>query len=147
MIPLNTPATEGALLVRENLSGIAAAEIYADYQKVFPHWPEVPPPGLKVAVDSHTMGYVKEAVYREASGQVLAQGVAMATLNVRGAAAGPAVTAGVPEFLVDPGMNLTDPTNQQFLREESVSVAQTDVTWLEHKRTCQGRCPLAGPET
>ncbi|MGC0407575.1 hypothetical protein RKD31_000818 [Streptomyces sp. SAI-163] len=110
--------------VRGNLSGIAAAEIYADYHKVFPHWPDVPPPGLKVAVDSHTMGYVKEAVYREASGQVLAQGVAMATLNVPGAAAGPAVTAGVPEFLVDPGMNLTDPTNQQFLRDAGITDTQ-----------------------
>ncbi|MEV4046603.1 hypothetical protein [Streptomyces sp. NPDC049744] len=106
------------------LPEIAAAAIYEDYRAMFPQWPEVPPPGLKVAVDSATMDYMKEAVYGAMSGQMLGQGPAMATLNVPGAQAGPVTTADVPGFLADPGMDLTDPASEQFRRSAGITDPQ-----------------------
>ncbi|WP_267717300.1 hypothetical protein [Streptomyces sp. CoH17] len=106
------------------LPEIAAAAIYEDYRAMFPQWPEVPPPGLKVAVDSATMGYMKEAVYGAMSGQMLGQGPAMATLNVPGAQAGLVTTADVPGFLADPGMDLTDPASEQFRRSAGITDPQ-----------------------
>ncbi|MEW1762552.1 hypothetical protein AB0393_39480 [Streptomyces cyaneofuscatus] len=123
-MPLQRAAEEagrgGAGQVEGYLPELAAATIYADYREVFPQWPEVPPPGLKVAVDSTTMDYVREVVY----GQVRGQGPAMATLNVPGAPAGSVTTADVPGFLADPGMDLTDPASEQFWRSAGITDPQ-----------------------
>ncbi|MFF7987749.1 hypothetical protein ACFZDK_53460 [Streptomyces sp. NPDC007901] len=76
---------------------VAAAQIYMDYQQtVFSHWPQLPPPGLKVAVHPETVG------------QALERGAVMVTLNVPDAVAEPAGAASVPALLADPGLDLTD---------------------------------------
>ncbi|WP_267717284.1 hypothetical protein [Streptomyces sp. CoH17] len=122
--------------------------IYADYREVFPQWPEVPPQGLKVAVDSATMDLVRESVYGAVSGQVVGQGPAMATLNVPGAQAGPVTTAGVPGFLADPGMDLTDPASEQFRRSAGITdpqygeAAAVQEGFLQHH---VGEDPLSPP--
>ncbi|WP_267717422.1 hypothetical protein [Streptomyces sp. CoH17] len=122
--------------------------IYEGYRAVFPQWPEVPPPGLRVAVDSTTMDYVKEAVYGEASGQVPGLGPAMATLNVPGAQAGPVATADVPGFLADPLMDLTDHASQQFTRTAGITDPQYDQAAAVQERFLQEHLeadPLSPP--
>ncbi len=110
--------------VRGNLSGIAAVNIYMIYREVFSHWPQDPPSGLRIAVDSHTMNDAKETVYGEVSRQLPALGAAIAILNVPGIQAEPVTTADMPGFLIDPGMDLTDSANQQLLHSAGIAKTQ-----------------------
>jgi hypothetical protein len=110
--------------VRGNLSGISAVNIYMIYREIFPHWPQDPPSGLRIAVDSHTMNDAKETVYGEVSRQLPALGAVIATLNVPGIQAEPVATADMPGFLIDPGMDLTDSANQQFLHSAGIANTQ-----------------------
>ncbi|MEV5646391.1 hypothetical protein AB0L67_40980 [Streptomyces flaveolus] len=73
---------------------IVALEVYGDYQQRSPGWPQLPPEGLRVAVDADVA-------------RVQGRDVAVVELNVPQPAAGLS-SAGVPPLLADPSLDLDD---------------------------------------
>ncbi|TXL83398.1 hypothetical protein, partial [Streptomyces sp. IB2014 016-6] len=85
---------------RERVGSLApsvAAEMYADYQRLHPDWPEVPPKGLKFAVDpeSAELKSTKAALVVSFETQQTGQS---------------ASASSVPPFLADPYLDLDNST-------------------------------------
>ncbi|MFD4702092.1 hypothetical protein [Streptomyces niveus] len=88
---------------------IVAAEMYVDYQRLQPDWPEVPPRGLKFAVDPKSAGLT--AV--KAAAQVVSLEVPQTESS--------ASASSVPSFLADPYLDLDSSTVRKSILRQGVA--------------------------
>ncbi|MFE3118943.1 hypothetical protein [Streptomyces niveus] len=90
------------------LPQIVAAEMYVDYQRLQPDWPELPPPGLKFAVDPKSAG-------------LTAVGAAAQVVPLEVPQTGPSAPASsVPSFLADPYLDLDSPKVRKSVLRQGV---------------------------
>ncbi|TFI30907.1 MULTISPECIES: hypothetical protein [Streptomyces] len=91
------------------LPQIVAAEMYVDYQRLQPDWPEVPPTGLKFAVDPKSAG-------------LTAVGAAAQVVPLEVPQTGPSASASsVPSFLADPYLDLDSPKVRKSVLRQGVA--------------------------
>ncbi|MER8069078.1 hypothetical protein ABTZ59_12375 [Streptomyces sp. NPDC094034] len=80
---------------------------YEDYRRHQPGWPEVPPPGLKIAVAA------------ESAGLKIIKAPRLVSLNAAQQEAGPSGSL-VPPFLADPSLDLNDSKVQDTIKKQGV---------------------------
>ncbi|MFE9295994.1 hypothetical protein [Streptomyces niveus] len=89
------------------LPQIVAAEMYVDYQRLQPDWPEVPPTGLKFAVDP------------KSAGLTIVKAVLVVSLEVPQTESS-ASASSVPSFLADPYLDLDSPKVRKSVLRQGV---------------------------